>query len=341
VNPARTLRAANRELDAMVANTPEHRDRYVDFLRVLAIGVVVAWHWSLSILYWSQDRWVMPNPIHEVPGGWAATWLLQIVTVFFVVGGYANGAAWWATAHSGAGIRAFYRARFQRLLVPVVVFLAVWAIFDLALLLLVPGYTGVLSYGQILFTPLWFIAAYLWVVLLVPLTATLHEHHKWLTLIGLAGVIAAADLGRFAAGWSELGWVNTALVWVFAHQLGYFFRDGTLDRLGKLGAAGLVVAAVTMLVGLTQLAGYPVDFGLRGPQAGGDAVGRAGGGRPGRGRGRGGRRGRGRPPPRAGRGGRGARRPPPRVGARGGGPAPARARAAAAPAAPQPAWATA
>ncbi|QSB13478.1 acyltransferase [Natronosporangium hydrolyticum] len=259
MNPADALRAANRTLDELVTNTPARRERYVDFLRVFAIGVVVLWHWALSIHYWSeaQHRWVMPNPIHEVPGGWAATWLLQIVTVFFVVGGYANGAAWWAAQQGGAGVASFYRARFQRLLVPVAVFLAVWAVFDLALLLLVPGYTGVLNYGQILFTPLWFIGAYLWVVLLVPVTATLHERHKWLTLFGLAAVIAAADLGRFAAGWSELGWVNSALVWVFAHQLGYFFRDGTLDRLGRLGAAGLVVAAVAALVGLTELAGYP------------------------------------------------------------------------------------
>jgi hypothetical protein len=30
----------------------------------------------------------MPNPIHVVPGGWLATWLLQVMPVFFLVGGY-------------------------------------------------------------------------------------------------------------------------------------------------------------------------------------------------------------------------------------------------------------
>ena len=85
-----------QRLDTLVDRTPPERDRYVDLLRVVAIGVVVVWHWSLSVLYYSESagRWVMPNPIHAVPGAWAATWLLQIVPVFFLVGGYANLAAW-------------------------------------------------------------------------------------------------------------------------------------------------------------------------------------------------------------------------------------------------------
>lgn len=257
MNPAQLARAANRQLDTMVSRTPAYRERYVDFLRLFAIGVVVLWHWSLSILYWSDDQWVMPNPIHEVPGGWAATWPLQIITVFFVVGGYANSGAWEAARRSGEGLRGYYRARLQRLLVPLAVFFAVWILVELVLHMTVPGYTGVLTYGIILFTPLWFIAAYLWVVLLTPLTASLHDRHRWLTLGALAAVVVAADLGRFAAGWSGLGWLNTALVWVLAHQFGYFFRDGTLARMGRVGAVGLAAAAVVALAVLTSLEAYP------------------------------------------------------------------------------------
>lgn len=257
MNPARALRAANRELDAMVAGTPGHRDRYVDFLRVLAIGVVVVWHWGLSILYWSGDRWVMPNPIYTVPGGWLATWPLQIVTVFFIVGGYANSAAWWAAQRSGAGLGGYYAARLRRLLVPVAVFVAVWAAIELVAALVVPDYPGVLTYGVILFTPLWFITAYLWVVLLAPVTASLHARHRWLTIGTLAGVVAAADLGRFAADLPALGWLNSALVWVLAHQLGYFYRDGTLARLGNWAAVGMVATAVAVLTALTSLEPYP------------------------------------------------------------------------------------
>lgn len=251
------LRTASRRLDALAAATPAHRDRYVDLLRVVAIGVVIAWHWSLSILHWSGDRWVMPNPIHQVPGSWLATWLLQVVPVFFVVGGYANSAAWWAAQRDGGGLAGYYRTRLRRLLVPIGVFAAVWAGFELAAQLAVPGYPGVLRYGWVGFTPLWFIVAYLWVVLLAPLTASAHARARWGTAGLLAAAVALADLGRFAADLPVLGWLNTALVWVLIHQLGYFYRDGTLTRLGRPGAVALVAAGALALAVLTSLEAYP------------------------------------------------------------------------------------
>lgn len=253
----RALQAMDRRLDTMVAGTPPHRDRYVDFLRVFAIGVVVLWHWALSVLYWSGDRWVMPNPIHTVPGGWLATWPLQVMTVFFLVGGYANGAAWWAAQRDGRGAAGYYPARLRRLLLPVAAFLATCGLLEALAHLLVPDYPGVLSYGAIVFTPLWFIAAYLWVVALAPLTATAHARAPWLTLAGLAAAAAVADLGRFGAGIAPMGWVNSALVWVLVHQLGYFYRDGTLQRWGRRGAVGLVVAGAALLAALTSLPAYP------------------------------------------------------------------------------------
>jgi hypothetical protein len=247
----------DRRLDALVARTPPRRDRYVDLLRVVAIGVVVLWHWSLSILHWSGDRWAMPNPISEVPGGWLATWPLQIVTVFFVVGGYANAAAWSAALRDGQGLAGYYSARLRRLLVPIGVYVAVWAAFEAVAFIAVPDYPGVLRYGWIVFTPLWFGLAYVWVVLLAPLTATAHAHARWLTLAGLAGAVVLVDLGRFGAGVGWLGWVNTALVWVLVHQLGYLYRDGTFARLGRAGGVGLVAAGVAALAVLTSLDAYP------------------------------------------------------------------------------------
>jgi hypothetical protein len=241
----------------MVANTPADRDRYVDLLRVAAIGVVVVWHWALSILHWEDDHWAMPNPINEVPGGWLATWPLQIVTVFFIVGGYANSAAWWAAQRDGRGVAGYFAARLRRLLIPIGVYLGVWTAFEVVALLAIPGYPGVLTYGRILFTPLWFIAVYVWVVMLTPLTASAHARARWLTVGVLAVAVVLADLGRFAGGVTALAWVNTALVWVLIHQLGYFYRDGTLHRLGRWGAAALAGGAAIVLAVLTSLAPYP------------------------------------------------------------------------------------
>jgi len=249
VGPLRAVRSANRALDAMVAGTPERRDRYVDLLRVVAIGVVVLWHWCLSIPYWTGDHWAMPNPIYAVPGGWLVTWLLQIMPVFFIVGGYANATAWQQDPGR------FYRTRLRRLLLPTGVFVAAWAGFDLVAQLAVPGYPGVLQYGAILVAPLWFLGAYLWVVLLTPLTATAHARAPWLTLGGLAVAVAATDLGRFGAGLAGFGLVNSALVWILVHQLGYFLRDLPVDL--RWPGVGLVAAGGLGLAMLTSLDAYP------------------------------------------------------------------------------------
>ena len=253
-----------RQLDAVAAHTPASRDRYVDFLRVFAIGVVVVWHWALSLLHWTGERWVMPNPIHQVPGSWLATWLLQVVPVFFIVGGYANASAWSAARRDGRGATGYLAVRLRRLLLPVGVFVAVWVSVEVAAHLVVPGYPGVLTYAPIVFTPLWFVLAYVWVVLLAPLTASAHARARWLAIGALAAAVAACDVGRFAGGVALLGWVNTALVWVFIHQLGYFYRDRFGRRPAGEPAAGdrrtgavLAATGVLLLAGLTALPAYP------------------------------------------------------------------------------------
>src|SRR5690606_39165276 len=98
-----------------------------------------------------------------------------VVPVFFLVGGYANAAAWWSARRQGRGVAGFLRRRLRRLLLPVAGFLAVWAGFDILARLLIPGYRTVLETALIVFTPLWFIGAYLLVVVLTPVTAGAHR----------------------------------------------------------------------------------------------------------------------------------------------------------------------
>nr|MDT0664958.1 hypothetical protein [Micromonospora sp. DSM 115978] len=82
-------------LDRLVATTPPGRDRVVDFVRAFSIMIVVVWHWALSVNHLAADGELrMPNPIEQVPYGWLATWLLQVMPIFFVVGGFSNLAGW-------------------------------------------------------------------------------------------------------------------------------------------------------------------------------------------------------------------------------------------------------
>jgi peptidoglycan/LPS O-acetylase OafA/YrhL len=239
--------SVSRTLDRLVEATPASRDRTVDLLRAFSIGVVVVWHWALAVTHVQAGELVMPNPIDQVPLGWAATWLLQVMPVFFLVGGFVNLASW---DRAGGRAGPFLRRRLRRLLRPTVVFVLVWAVAEAVLMIVVPGYPGVLDYGRIVVIPLWFLAAYLWVALLVPVTAAAHRRAAVPAVVLLGAGVVAVDLVRFSAGWELVGLVNTALVWVFVHQLGYLWRDRGLEpwsrrwAVATAGLLGLVVVAM-------------------------------------------------------------------------------------------------
>ena len=74
-----------------------------------------------------------------------------------------------------------------------------------------------------------------------------------MVLLGLG--VVGVDMVRFGAGLERLGLVNTALVWIFVHQLGYLWRDGMLDSPGRRWA--LAAAGLTGLVVVAALPVYP------------------------------------------------------------------------------------
>lgn len=245
------------DLDALVDATPAGRDRVVDFLRATSICVVVLWHWTLSITHWDGDHTlVMPNPIGYVPGKWAATWVLQVMPVFFFVGGYANLAGWDAAIRDGGGAARFLKARMRRLLGPLLPFLAVWLAFDLVLQ--ATGRRSVLDWGIVVFVPLWFIGVYAGVVAAVPLTARLHRAWGWRVPVVLAAAVLIADVLRLGPGWGGPvpALAGSACAWLYCHQLGYFWRDGTLIRGGRPAAAAVAAAGFAGLVILTTFGPY-------------------------------------------------------------------------------------
>lgn len=243
------------DLDALVSATPDHRYRPVDALRAGCIAVVVLWHWTLSITHPNRSgALTMPNPIDAVPGLWTATWVLQVMPLFFVVGGYANLAAWEAMRRRGGTWRTFAVRRTDRLVRPIGCFVATWAVADTAIRTLRPGTPSVLEWGRVVFVPLWFLGMYLGIVLLAPLTARLHRRHGVRAAVGLGLAVVVVDIARFAGGIGSARLVNSALVWLFAHQLGYLWRDGlvgarTRRRPVAVALAGFAALSTLVVVG--------------------------------------------------------------------------------------------
>lgn len=184
------------------------------------------------------------------------TWVLQVMPVFFVVGGYANLAGWRAVTRDGGGASRFLAARMRRLLGPLVPWVACWAVFDLVVL--AAGGRSVLAWGMAVLAPLWFLGVYAAVVVAVPLTARLHAAFGWRVLAVLGIAVLAADAVRLGPGWGGpvVGLLGSLAVWLFAHQLGYFWRDGSLLRGGRRTAAAVAGAGLAALVLLTALGPY-------------------------------------------------------------------------------------
>ncbi len=257
ITPETAFSTGAPSIDSMVDATPDTRDRYVDFLRAASIIVVVLWHWVFSITQWNADGSLgMPNPIAGVPGLWGLTWVLQVMPVFFFVGGYANFASFEAIERSGGNSLEFLKARLRRLTKPVGIYVGTWVIGETIARAAFPTYRGVLQWGFVVFVPLWFLGVYVGVVLATPAMIRLHRKAPILTMVWLAGGIAACELARIGSGVGPCALVGSALVWLFVHQLGFFWRDGTLTRSTR-AVWGVIAGGLAGLVVLTNLGLYP------------------------------------------------------------------------------------
>ncbi|MDX2406268.1 acyltransferase family protein [Streptomyces microflavus] len=237
--------------------TPATRDRYVDLLRVASLAAVVLGHWLMAAV--TPDG--VGNLLAVVPALQPLTWLLQVMPVFFFVGGFAHALSYRSLLRkrpegsTDSVYAAFLRARLQRLLRPTMVFVLVWGAAALLIQLLGGGggLTGVTL--RLVTQPLWFIGIYLAMVAFTPPLLRLHERYGWGAFAGLAGAAAAVDVLRFAAGVPYVEFLNFAFVWLAVHQLGFLRADGRLGvgpalsalRRPALLAGGGLVAAVALV----------------------------------------------------------------------------------------------
>ena len=81
--------------------TPASRDRYVDFLRAFSIVVVVVGHWTIALIFWEDGSIFVHNVVGHQSGLWLATWVLQVMPLFFFVGGFSNSLGWGSVSGLG------------------------------------------------------------------------------------------------------------------------------------------------------------------------------------------------------------------------------------------------
>ncbi len=244
-----------RKIDAATA---EDRNRVADFLRVGSISMVVLGHWLVGFITVEDGRWVGARLLAVVPQTQWLTWIFQVMPVFFFVGGLANAISWSSARKKGESYADWVRRRGRRLLWPLVPLFVVWiAVVALLGAAGMPGYlVEVISHTAIL--PLWFLAAYMCIVAVSPVTFWLHQKLGRAAL-GIFLVLAVISDLLVAAGHEWVGWANFLWVWGAIHQAGYFWHDNRLPLSSRRGAA-LAVCGFGLLVLVTQLGIYPLSM---------------------------------------------------------------------------------
>jgi len=253
-------------MEELARQTPASRDRFMDFLRAASILAVVFGHWFIGIISWRNGVIGDTSAVGVTKGLWFGTWLLQVMPIFFFVGGFSNMVAYDAFVRRGRSTGAFIRSRLERLLRPSLVFVGVWAVVQMGLHLANVGRpTGPALWGHthllrgvrppgatVPFGPLWFLAVYMVVVSVSPWTIRLHRRYRlWVPAAMIAGAVVADGVG-FAGGAAGVRWFNVAFVLMLPHQIGHFYADGSLRRLSRRSYWLMAGVGLSMMLVLTN-----------------------------------------------------------------------------------------
>jgi hypothetical protein len=238
--------------------TPAGRDRVIDFVRAASLAVVILGHWLMAAVSVTESGVRGRNVLAELPSLQPLTWLLQVMPLFFVAGGFANLISWRGVQRRGGDYADYAHNRVSRLVRPTLVLVTVvpLLLFLLALAGLDPDLTA--AAGGLLGRPLWFLGVYVLVTALAPALAAWHEHRRIAALATLGLLAVVTDVARFA--YEPAGYLNFGFVWLFAQQLGFWYADGGLTRLPRRVLWSGVAVAIGLMLLLTGPGPYPLSM---------------------------------------------------------------------------------
>ncbi|MFV0407995.1 MAG: acyltransferase family protein [Propioniciclava sp.] len=215
-----------------------NRNQVIDVARAASIIVVVVYHGLLYRIHLTDGRvriepWAAPAMLYPL------TWLLMVMPLFFVAGGYVHARLVDRLAAQDGSYPSFLTARARRLLGPLGLFVTVSAVVS-TLAALFGSTPAVAALSQRFMTLLWFLAVYLMIIAAAPAMVRAHDRAGGATFLGL--LIASLSIDGYVIQTGRIGLleVNYLLVWLLVHQLGIAYHRGWFRR----GAAWIPWAAV-------------------------------------------------------------------------------------------------
>ncbi|MEV0008486.1 acyltransferase [Streptomyces sp. NPDC047973] len=241
------------------ADTPAHRDRAVDGLRALALLAVPTGHWLLGgFTLDGEGALHNASPLSTFAVFSPVSWVLQMLGVFFLVGGYASVLSY---RRRPSTTRAWLHGRMVRLGRPVLGVTAVWALMIPVLFAAGVPEATLRTGAKLVIQPLWFVGVYAVVTALTPWCVRVAGRLGGWAAAPLLGSVALVDFLRYGpyadAVPSWLSVLNILPGWLFAYQLGVSWG---LGRLSRRGAGLLLVGGTALFAVLLLVFHYPASM---------------------------------------------------------------------------------
>ena len=240
----------------MATKTPPDRNRYVDFLRAISILFVILGHWLIATA-WYVDGQLMPGHLLKThPQYQWLTWILQVMPIFFIVGGYSNAVSLESAKRKGQDYAVWLAARLHRLVTPLLLLILTWAVVAGIMTFIEVRPEVIVFTSQAALIPTWFLSIYITLVLIAPVAYRLWRSSGFISFWVLVALAVGVDALFFGADLHWLGWTNFLWVWLAVHQLGFAWRDGRMGSVPKLlvySALGLIA-----LYALVRWGPYPL-----------------------------------------------------------------------------------
>lgn len=242
----------------MADQTPENRNRYVDFLRALSIGCVITGHWLIATAFFdvSTGKLLPVDVLSVIPSTQWLTWLFQVMPIFFIVGGYSNAISIESSRNRNQGYAEWLYSRLHRLLTPLLVLVGLWAVVSASMFMAGVEQDTIRFATKAALVPTWFLAIYTMIVLLAPLSYSFWKKWGWYSFFVFVALAAVMDVlfFQFEVKWPS--WSNYFWVWLAVHHLGFAWFDGKLGKPQYMLALGL--AGIAALAYLTLNGPYPL-----------------------------------------------------------------------------------
>lgn len=236
------------------------RDAAVDLVKAFCLMVVVVLHVLMAGVVVGPHGLTLTNALAGNPVFAWSTWGVQVMPLFFLLGGFSSITEWRRMRADGASNSDYVRKRVNRLARPAVLPIALVGGVLTALALAGVPADQLKEAGFRIGQPLWFLAVYIGCCAFVPLMTRLHEKAPVITLGSLLAAALTIDTVSVTFHLPGVSAINFLFVWLFIQQLGFWAADGFFSRLPRLALLGGTLASFGTLVFLTLVVGYSTDM---------------------------------------------------------------------------------